>query len=85
MTQEILECINNMFDQRVPKQWILDPTGSVEISWISPTLGSWIRGLNDRYAQLYTWLNKGRPPSFWLTAFYNQQGFLTCALQEITR
>lgn len=85
MTNEILETINNMFDSRVPKSWILDATGSVEISWISPNLGSWIRGLNDRYFQLNTWLNKGRPPSFWLTGFYNQQGFLTCALQEITR
>jgi len=72
MTTEILEQISNLFDLRVPKKWILDATGSVEISWLSPTLGGWMKGLNDRHFQLSNWLNKGRPPSFWLTGFYNQ-------------
>jgi dynein heavy chain len=85
MTTEILDIINNMFDFRVPSKWLLDATGSVEISWLSPTLGGWMKGLADRYFQLNNWLLKGRPPSFWLTGFYNQQGFLTCANQEITR
>lgn len=85
MTTEILDIINNMFDFRVPTKWLLDATGSVEISWLSPTLGGWMKGLGDRYYQLNNWLLKGRPPSFWLTGFYNQQGFLTCANQEITR
>jgi len=49
MTTEILEIISNMFDFRVPKRWILDATGSVEISWLSPTLGGWMKGLSDRY------------------------------------
>lgn len=80
MTTEILETIGNIFDFRVPKKWTLDPTGSVEISWLSPTLGGWMKGLNDRWFQLDNWLRKGRPPSFWLTGYYNQQGFLTCAL-----
>jgi dynein heavy chain len=80
-----VETINNIYDIRVPKTWLLDATGSVEISWITPTLGSWLKGLIDRHYQLHNWLNKGRPPSFWLTGFYNQQGFLTAAQQEITR
>jgi len=52
---------------------------------LTPTLGGWIKGLRDRHFQLNNWLTKGRPPSFWLSGFYNQQGFLTCAVQEITR
>lgn len=85
MTTEILDIINNMFDLRVPKKWILDATGSVEISWLTPTLGAWMKGLKDRHFQLNNWLTKGRPPSFWISGFYNQQGFLTCAVQEIVR
>lgn len=85
MTSEIVDTISNIYDFRVPKNWILDPTGAVEISWLCPTLGGWIKQLIDRHYQLSNWLNKGRPPSFWLTGFYNQQGFLTAVLQEITR
>jgi len=39
MTTQIVETINNIYDLRVPKSWILDATGSVEISWLCPTLG----------------------------------------------
>ena len=42
-------------------------------------------GLCDREKQLTGWLDHQRPPSYWLTGFYNPQGFLTAAKQEITR
>lgn len=84
MTPEIVESINSVFDFRVPKNWCYDPTGA-EISWLTPTLGSWIKGLLDRHYQLNGWVSKERPPSFWLTGFFNPQGFLTAVKQEVTR
>jgi len=85
MTPMLVESISQVFDFRVPKNWLTDPSGA-EISWLTPTLGGWIKGLVDRHFQLHNWLNRGqRPASFWLTGFYNPQGFLTAAMQEVTR
>jgi len=53
-----------------------DATG-VEISWISPALGTWLDGMRYRYRQLKSWVEKDRPQSFWLTGFMRPQGFLT--------
>ena len=76
MTSELVESINMIFDFRVPRKWVFDPTGA-EISWLTPSLGGWVKGLIDRHFQLNNWVSKDRPPSFWLTGFYNPQGFLT--------
>jgi dynein heavy chain len=87
MTAELVDCINAISDFRVPRKWQYDPTG-VEISWLTPALAAWLKGLNDRHAQLSNWLtsaNRERPPSFWLTGFFNPQGFLTSMKQEVTR
>jgi len=84
MTPEIVDCINAVSDFRVPKKWQFDPTG-VEISWLTPGLAAWLKGLTDRHFQLHTWLFKERPQSFWLTGFFNPQGFLTAMKQEVTR
>ena len=84
MTPDIVNAINSIFDLRVPREWCYDPTGA-EISWLTPTLGGWLEGLKNRYAQLNDWFCKGRPNSFWLTGFFNPQGFLTGMKQEVTR
>jgi len=85
MTQSIVDSIGMIFDFRVPRKWQLDPTG-VEISWNTPSLGGWIKGLIDRHYQLNNWVSRtNRPVSYWLTGFYNPQGFLTAVLQEVTR
>jgi len=84
MTAELVDAINKIFDARVPAKWQFQ--SGAEISWLTPSLGGWIKGLIDRHFQLNNWLQKGsRPISFWLTGFYNPQGFLTAAMQEVTR
>jgi len=87
MTEKLVAAIDRIYDVRVPREWQFDATG-VEISWLTPSLGGWVKGLIDRHYQLSNWLNRinqARPPSFWLTGFYNPQGFLTAVLQEVTR
>lgn len=45
----------------------------------------WYSGFLQRDEQYRTWLKTGRPISFWMTGFFNPQGFLTAVQQEITR
>merc|ERR1719199_2275118 len=87
MTPLLVDCIGAIADFRVPRNFQFDPTG-VEISWLTPGLAAWLKGLIDRHHQLNNWLTspaRDRPPSFWLTGFFNPQGFLTSMKQEVTR
>jgi hypothetical protein len=61
-----------------PKLW-------TEVSWTAPTLGVWFPSLVARYEQWDRWLKQGRPKVFWLTGFFNPQGFITAMRQEISR
>jgi len=60
------------------------PAGD-ELTWLTPSLGVWYSGLLQRDTQYRLWLNTGRPLSFWMTGFFNPQGFLTAVQQETTR
>ncbi|TMW55127.1 hypothetical protein Poli38472_013889 [Pythium oligandrum] len=84
ITASIRQTIDALFDGKVPRSWIYRTSGD-EISWLSSTLGLWFTGLTDRTVQLRTWLDRGRPHSFWLAGFSNPQGFLTAMRQEVTR
>jgi len=84
MTPELLDAMNAVFDLKPPKQWYLD-ANRIEIAWTLPSLGAWFNGLILRENQLSTWLNKERPVCFWLTGFFNPQGFLTAMRQEVNR
>lgn len=85
LTPVILDAIDAISNAKVPQNWIYDATG-VEISWQLPFLGSWFSSFTERYAQLNNWLkNQQRPNTFWLTGFFNPQGFLTAMKQEVTR
>lgn len=84
MTTLLMKAIDAMADAKVPRNWLYDLTG-VEISWMLPFLGQWVTSFYERYNQLNNWYKNGRPNTYWLTGFFNPQGFLTCVKQEVTR
>jgi dynein heavy chain len=78
LNANLIAALNSIFDAKVPPQWL-------KVSWLAPTLGLWFSGLLNRYEQWERWMSQGRPKSFWLTGFFNGQGFLTAVKQEVTR
>jgi len=78
LTGALIDALNALFMARIPQQWLAK-------SWESLTLGNWFTGLLQRYDQLNKWINLGRPKAYWMTGFFNPQGFLTAMKQEVNR
>lgn len=74
----LIDALDALFMARIPKAWLAK-------SWEAATLGNWFTGLLQRYDQLNKWLNIGRPRAYWMTGFFNPQGFLTAMKQEVSR
>ena len=84
LTDALAGVSHDIFSAQVPQTWIFT-AGGEELSWVIPALGQWFASLSSRHAQYTAWLDRGRPATFWLSGFFNPQGFLTAVKQEVTR
>jgi len=75
---DLVDSLDALFNAVVPPLWL-------KKSWESSNIGSWFQGLLLRFDQLHKWLNTGRPKAYWLTGWFNPQGFLTAMKQEVNR
>jgi len=79
MSADLADAVDSLFLARVPPLW-------TKVSdFVAPTMGVWFGNILLRAEQLTGWLKNGRPNCFWLTGFFNPQGFLTANRQEVCR
>uniref|UniRef100_A0A1B6CZR9 AAA+ ATPase domain-containing protein n=2 Tax=Clastoptera arizonana TaxID=38151 RepID=A0A1B6CZR9_9HEMI len=78
MNEALRDSLDNIYDARIPTVWKRG-------SWASSSLGFWFTELLERNIQFSNWIFIKRPPKFWMTGFFNPQGFLTAMRQEVAR
>jgi dynein heavy chain len=75
--------LENMFtaflNKKVPENWEYHAYPSLK------PLGSWTVDLIERVAFFRKWVEKGTMESYWLSAFFFPQGFMTSAMQSYAR
>lgn len=71
----------NFLYQQVPQPWGEGGRGYPSLK----PLASWFKDFTDRVAFVRGWLAGGPPSTFWISAFFFPQGFLTSALQMHAR
>ncbi|XP_050440010.1 dynein axonemal heavy chain 5-like [Adelges cooleyi] len=78
MNEDLTATLDFLYDGRIPNHWLRP-------SWTSSSISFWFNELLDRQIQIATWVFKEKPTKFWMTGFFNPQGFLTAMKQEISR
>ena len=79
MSPDVTDALDKLYMARVPAAW-------TKVSQLdAPNTGVWFTNIVQRAEQLTSWLQGGRPSCFWLTGFFNPQGFLTANRQEVCR
>mmetsp|Transcript_28327 Transcript_28327/g.25133 ORF Transcript_28327/g.25133 Transcript_28327/m.25133 type:complete len:225 (-) Transcript_28327:49-723(-) len=79
MSAELDMMYQSLLNNQVPDLW-----KKVSYPSLRP-LSSWFEDLQARCNFFDTWLNKGKPKGFWISAFFFPQGFLTSVLQNYAR
>lgn len=78
MNENLRDALDMIYDAKVPLIWR-------KVSWPSATIGFWFTELLERNEQFNKWVFEVKPNVFWMTGFFNAQGFLTAMRQEVTR
>ena len=81
MSAQLDAAYANFLFQQVPAPWGENGKGYPSLK----PLASWFRDLLARVAFMSGWLKGGPPNSFWISAFFFPQGFMTSALQAHAR
>lgn len=79
MSQELEDMSVRFLNDKVPLTW-----EKVGYPSLKP-LSSWVNDLILRLDFIAKWLYEGQPESFWLSAFFFPQGFMTASLQTYAR
>ena len=79
MSQDLELMFNRFTDNKVPLNW-----EAVGYPCLKP-LSSWMKDLILRMEFMSSWIYNGPPATFWLSAFYFPQGFITACLQMYAR
>uniref|UniRef100_H2YVQ6 AAA+ ATPase domain-containing protein n=1 Tax=Ciona savignyi TaxID=51511 RepID=H2YVQ6_CIOSA len=79
MSDSLEQAFSALLLQRVPETW-----QAVSYESCKP-LGSWLEDLLQRVEFFSTWSNLEEPTSYWVSAFFFPQGFLTAVLQNYAR
>lgn len=79
MSYELEKMFNMIYIRKVPENWEFYAYPSLK------PLASWFKDLLDRVVFIETWIKKGQMPSYWVSAFYFPQGFMTAVLQTYAR